>query len=50
MEDCLRVDQIGVELGVTDPDDPLYRAGQELFRQTLREARMAERRRSLTGT
>jgi hypothetical protein len=31
MEDCLRVDQIGVELGVTDPDDPLYRAGQELL-------------------
>jgi hypothetical protein len=38
MEDCLRVDAEGVELGVTDPNDPLYRDGQRVIRQTLREA------------
>lgn len=40
MEDCLRVDAEGVALGVIDPEnDPLYRDGQKLFRQTLRDAR-----------
>jgi hypothetical protein len=42
MEDCLRVDAEGVELGVIDPNDPLYRDGQKVIRQTLREARRWE--------
>jgi hypothetical protein len=53
IEDCERVDRLGVESGLIDPDDPLYRRERRLFGQMRRESRSRraywQRRRRFAG-